>query len=174
MKLRGMLKFCTCIPLIPRLRRCNPPSATTASLVDLNHLGAAFEIVSIMLTIGAMDPANLVAQACVEASLMNRLEQPHRVLPPPNNGGSTSYPKWFQQNQLQNWEARELINISRASLFCWLKRICCCCQMGGPARTQIVDVDMIHLVTFLFAHYDVIREEMAAVIYNKGGALYSN
>ena len=47
-------------------------------------------------------------------------------------------------------------------------------QTGAPARTAIVGVDMIHLATFLIAHSDSTRDEMAAFIYNKGGALYSN
>jgi hypothetical protein len=32
---------------------------------------------------------------------------------------------------------------------------------------------MIHLVTFLIAHPDSTQDEMAAFLYNKGGALYS-
>ncbi len=32
---------------------------------------------------------------------------------------------------------------------------------------------MIHLVTFLVAHPDSTQDEMAAFVYNKGGALYS-
>jgi hypothetical protein len=34
-------------------------------------------------------------------------------------------------------------------------------------------MDMIHLVTFLIAHPDSTQDEMAAFVYNKGGALYS-
>jgi hypothetical protein len=33
---------------------------------------------------------------------------------------------------------------------------------------------MIHLASFLIAHSDSTMDEMAAFIYNKGGALYSN
>jgi hypothetical protein len=32
---------------------------------------------------------------------------------------------------------------------------------------------MIHLVTFIVAHPDSTQDEMAAFVYNKGGALYS-
>ena len=34
-------------------------------------------------------------------------------------------------------------------------------------------MDMIHLVTFLVAHSDSTQDEMAAFVYNEGGALYS-
>jgi hypothetical protein len=36
-----------------------------------------------------------------------------------------------------------------------------------------VGVDMIYLVTFLVAHPDSTQDEMAAFVYNEGGALYS-
>ena len=47
-------------------------------------------------------------------------------------------------------------------------------QTGTPACTAIMGVDMIHLATFLIAHSDSTMDEMAAFIYNEGGALYSN
>jgi len=47
-------------------------------------------------------------------------------------------------------------------------------KTGTPARTAIVGVDMIHLATFLIAHSDSTMDEVAAFIYNEGGALYSN
>ncbi len=92
--------------------------------VNLHHLNAPFENASIMLALGAMDPTDLVAQAQAEASLTRQLEQPCCVPPPPTNGGSTSYPKCFRKNQLKKKEAGEPTDVSRASMFCWLKLIC--------------------------------------------------
>ncbi len=37
----------------------------------------------------------------------------------------------------------------------------------------IMGVDMIHLITFLVAQPDSTQDEMAAFVYNEGGALYS-
>jgi hypothetical protein len=45
-------------------------------------------------------------------------------------------------------------------------------QTGGPSRTTVIGVDMIHLVTLLFVYSDVTQDKMAAFIYNKGCALY--
>jgi hypothetical protein len=33
---------------------------------------------------------------------------------------------------------------------------------------------MIHLVTYLFAHFNAAQEEMAGFIYNEGNVLYFN
>ncbi len=59
-------------------------------------------------------------------------------------------------------------------LYRWSDRLHPFHQTGGPSRTTVVGVDMIHLVTFLFAYSDMTQDEMAAFIYNEGGTLYSN
>ncbi len=61
----------------------------------------------------------------------------------------------------------------QASLYRWADHPHSFRQTGGRARTTIVDVDMIHLVTFLIAHPGLTQDEMVAFVYNKGGTLYS-
>jgi hypothetical protein len=105
---------------------------------------------------------------------MHHLEQHCRVLPPPSNGGSTGYPVWYRREQLQKWNEGEQTDVSQASLYCWADRPHPFRQTGGQARTTIVGMDMIHLVvTFLIAHPDSTQDEMAALVYNEGCALYS-
>jgi hypothetical protein len=78
------------------------------------------------------------------------------------------------QEQLEKWYAGEATNVSLVSLYCWEEHLLPHRQTGNKARTTIVGVDMIHLVTFLIAHSDSTMDKMVAFIYNKGGALYSN
>jgi hypothetical protein len=124
-----------------------------------------------MLGLGATDPADLSAQARAELGLTRQLEQHRRVLPPPSNGGSAGYR--YHREQLRKWNKGGPTVVSRASLYRWADRPHPFRQTGGPARTTIVGVDMIHLVTFLVAHPDSTQDEMAAFVYNEGGTLYS-
>jgi hypothetical protein len=93
--------------------------------------------------------------------------------PPPSNGGSAEYPVWYCREQLRKWNKGEPTDVSQASLYCWADHPHLFRQTGGRARTTVVGVDMIHLVTFLVAHPDSTQDEMAAFVYNEGGALYS-
>ncbi len=61
----------------------------------------------------------------------------------------------------------------QASLYRWADHPHPFHQTGGQARTIIVGMDMIHLVTFLVAHPDLTQDKMAAFVYNEGGTLYS-
>jgi hypothetical protein len=123
--------------------------------------------------LGDTDPANLSAQARAELGLRRQLEQHRCVPPPPSNGGSAGYPVWYRREQLQKWNEGGPTDVSRASLYHWADHPHPFRQNGGSARTTIVGVDMIHLVTFLIAHPDSTQDEMATFVYNKGGALYS-
>jgi hypothetical protein len=127
-----------------------------------------------MPAIGATDPADLVAQAQAEMGLLLQLQQTCRVLPHPSRGGSSGYPIWVRKEQLEKWYAGEATDVSLASLYHLEERLLPHHQTGNRARTAIVRVNMIHLVTFLIAHSNSTMDEMAAFIYNKGGALYSN
>jgi len=124
--------------------------------------------------IGATDSADLVAQARAETGLSRQLQQTRRELPHPRDAGSSGYPVWFRDAQLAKWHTGEATEVSVASLYRWEERRSPYRQTGAPARTAIVGVDMIHLATFLIAHSDSTMDEMAAFIYNEGGALYSN
>jgi hypothetical protein len=123
--------------------------------------------------LGATDPANLSAQARAELGLTHQLEQHRHVSPPPSNGGSAGYPLWYRREQLQKWNEGEPTDVLQASLYRWADRPHPFRQTSGRARTTIVGVDMIHLITFLVAHPDSTQDEMAAFVYNEGGALYS-
>jgi len=63
--------------------------------------------------LGATDPANLEAQARAELGFSRRLEQPRRISPYPGFGGSGSggYPVWYRKQQLQRFNAREVIDV---------------------------------------------------------------
>ena len=102
------------------------------------------------------------------------LQQTCRVLPHPREGGSSRYPVWFREEQLEKWYAGEATDVSLASLYCWEERLFPHRQTGTPARTTIIWVDMMHLVTFLIAHSSSTMDEMALFICSKGGALHSN
>ena len=67
--------------------------------------------------IGATDPADLVAQAGAETGLSRQLQQTRRVMPHPSRGGSSGYPVWFREEQLEKWYAGEATDVSLASLY---------------------------------------------------------
>jgi hypothetical protein len=123
--------------------------------------------------LGATNPADLSAQARAELGLMRQLEQHRCLSPPPSNGGSAGYPVWYRREQLQKWNEGEPTDVLQASPYRWVDRPHPFRQTGGRPRTTIVGVDMIHLVTFLVAHPNLTQDEMAAFVYNEGGALYS-
>ena len=69
-----------------------------------------------MPALGAVDPADLRAQARAELGLSRELAQPRRVKPHPREGGSSGYPVWSREEQLEKWNAGEETAASEASL----------------------------------------------------------
>jgi hypothetical protein len=65
----------------------------------------------------AVDPADLRAKARAELGLSRELAQPRRVDLHPRQGGSSGYPVWSQEEQLEKLYAGEETDTSRASLF---------------------------------------------------------
>jgi hypothetical protein len=65
------------------------------------------------------------------------------------------------------------INVSRASICCWLVRIHPYCQTGNKERSQIVGIDLLQLVNFIIANPDPTIDEMIVFMYDQGGELYS-
>lgn len=42
------------------------------------------------------------------------------------------------------------------------------CPTGGSPQTQIVGLDILHIVTFLMAYPDATADEMIILLYNQG------
>ena len=122
-----------------------------------------------MPALGAVDFADLRAQAHTELGLSPELAQPQHVKP-----RFSSYPVLSREEQLEKWNAGEEFAASEASLYRWLNRLIPHHCTGNRARTHIVSSDLINLVVLLFAHPDATIDEMAAHIYNEGGELYSS
>jgi hypothetical protein len=125
-----------------------------------------------MSALGAVDPANLRAQARAELGLSRQLAQSWRVAPHPRGGGSSDYPVWSREEQLEKWGEETVA--SEASLYRWSKCLIPHRCTGNRARTQIVGTDLINLVVLLFTHPNANINEMAAHIYNEGGGMYSS
>ena len=121
-----------------------------------------------------VDPADLVAQARRELGLTRQLQQPRmRLLPDPSRGGSVGYNEYYREQQLEKYNNGEPIDVSQSSIDRWLERIVRFRPTGGPPRTQIVGVDMLHIVTFLTAYPDATADEMIVFLYNQGAPLLS-
>ncbi len=55
----------------------------------------------------AVDPADVRAQACAELGLLCELAQPRHIELHPHQGGSSGYPVWSREEQLEKWNAGE-------------------------------------------------------------------
>ena len=71
----------------------------------------------------AVDPADGRAQARAELGLSRELAQLWRVEPHPCRGGSSGYPIWSREEQLEKLNTREETLASQASLYPWSGRI---------------------------------------------------
>jgi hypothetical protein len=125
-----------------------------------------------MPTIGATDPADLELKACADLGFSRRLEQTHRISPPPSLGGS-GYALWYHQQQLERFHTGGLIDISFLSIYRWVLCPEPFCMTGNRPRMVIVGVDLLNLITFITAWPNATLVEMAVFIYNEGGDLYS-
>ncbi len=70
-----------------------------------------------MSALGAMDPTDLEAKACVELGFSRQLKQPRQIALHPSLGGSSGYPIWHREEQLEKWNAGEVTDVSERSLF---------------------------------------------------------
>jgi hypothetical protein len=125
-----------------------------------------------MPALGATDPTDLEARACAELGFSRQLEQPWQVAPHPSLGG-TDYPVWYREEQLEKWNAGEVTDVSKWSLFCWSGRLKPYRQTGNRERSQIIGTKLLNLVTYITAWPDATLDEMVAFIFNEGGGLYS-
>jgi hypothetical protein len=85
-------------------------------------------------SMSAVDPANERAQARAELGLSRKLAQPRHVKPYPRRGGSSGYPVWSREEQLEKWNAGEETVASQASLYRWSGRIVPHHRTGNSAR----------------------------------------
>ena len=76
-----------------------------------------------MPALGAVDPADLRAQARAELGLSRELAQSRRVAPHPHGGCSSGYPVWSRDEQLEKWNVGEETVASEAFLFRWSDRL---------------------------------------------------
>ncbi len=66
-----------------------------------------------MPALGATNPADLEARARAELGFFRQLEQPWQVAPHPSLIGSSGYPVWHREEQLERWDAVEVTDISK-------------------------------------------------------------
>jgi hypothetical protein len=121
---------------------------------------------------GATDPANLQTLSRAWLVLSPQLEQTRCVMPHPCLGGG-GYNVWFCDEQLAKVQAKEDINVSTCFLSQWRECLHSYHQMRNKAQEQVVEVDLLNLVTFLRAWPEATLKEMAIFIYNEGRPLYS-
>ena len=114
-----------------------------------------------MPALGATDSADLEAWACAELGFSRQLEQPRLVAPHPFLGGSSGYPVWHREEQLERCVAGEVTDVSERSLFRWCKRLKPYHQTGNRERSQIMGTELFNLVTYITAWLDATLDEMA-------------
>jgi hypothetical protein len=107
-----------------------------------------------------MDPADLEARACAELGFFRQLEQPRQVAPHPSLGGSSGYPVWHYEEQLERWDAGEVTDVSEQSRFGWCRRLKPYLQTGNRERSQIIGTELLDLVTYITAWPDVTLDKM--------------
>ncbi len=114
-----------------------------------------------MPALGATDPADLEARACAELGFSRQLKQPWQVAPHPSLGGSSGYSVWHREEQLERWDAGEVTDVSKRSLFHWSSRLEPYRQTGNRERSQIIGTKLLDLVTHITAWPDATLDEMA-------------
>jgi hypothetical protein len=108
-----------------------------------------------------MDPADLEARAHAELGFSRQLEQPWQVAPHPSLGGSSGYPVWHREVQLERGDAGEVTDISEQSLFRWSRRLEPYRQTGNREQSQIIGTELLDLVTYITAWPDATLDKMA-------------
>jgi hypothetical protein len=127
-----------------------------------------------MPALGATDSADLEAKDCAELGFSRQLEQPRQVAPHPSLGGSSGYPVWHREEQLEKWNAGKVTDVSERSLFRWsTRRLEPNRQTVNMEWSRIIGTKLLNLVTYITTWPDATLDEMVAFIFNEGGELYS-
>jgi hypothetical protein len=101
-----------------------------------------------MMDLGATDPMDLQVHACAQLGLSRQLKQTCCVMPHPSQGGR-GYKVRFCQEQLAKAATGKDVDISMSSLCHWRVLLHPYHPTGNKAKEQVVEVDLINLVTFI-------------------------
>ncbi len=123
-----------------------------------------------MPALGATDPADLEARARAELGFARQLKQPQQVAPHPSLGGSSGYPVWYHEEQLEIWDAGEVTDVSERSLFRWSRRLKPYRQTDNRERSQIIGTELLDLITYITPWLDATLDEMARWQSGRGSA----
>jgi hypothetical protein len=123
-----------------------------------------------MPALGAMDPTDLEARACAELVFSWQLEQPRQVAPHPSLSGSSGYPIWHREEQLERWDAGEVTDVSKRSLFHWSRCLEPYRKTGNREWSQIIGTKLVDLVTYITAWPDATLDEMVRWQSGRGSA----
>jgi hypothetical protein len=106
----------------------------------------------------------------------NRLLEQSRTVPPahPRNGGSSGYPVWYRQQQIDLYDAGQPIDVSEKSILRWKERIDPYRQTGNKECDVLRGQHQVLLSSYSFAYPEATADELATFIANSSdGTIYS-
>ena len=102
------------------------------------------------------------------------LEQPRSVPANPSKGGSTGYPVWYRQQEIDLYDAGQPTTASKNSILRWKERLEPFRQTGNKESTILRGQHQILLSSYIFAHLEATADEVATFIANASdGTIYS-
>jgi hypothetical protein len=96
--------------------------------------------------------------------------QPWQVAPHLSLGGSSGYPIWHREEQLERWDASEVTDVSKRFLFRWSSHLKPYRQTGNREWSQIIGTELLDLVTYITAWLDATLDKMAHQQSGRGSA----
>ena len=92
------------------------------------------------------------------------LEQPRSVPVNPSKGGSTGYPVWYRQQEIDLYSAGQPTTASKNSILHRKERLEPSRQTGNKESTILRGQHQILLSSYIFAHLEVTADEVATFI----------